>query len=131
MATEKNNKNIVVGGSIIPSSKDTPLDARTRVESLEDVESIQLPYVGMIFFVKSEGKHYVVQSLKPRTLNGINIPDALVDVYTELKADIDLDNLNPVKPSEEEEIKFDDEKEQEEMKNVSQKDYSNLWVILF
>ena len=91
--SSENNKNVIVGGSIIPSSKDTPLDARTRVDTLDDIPSIQLPYVGMIFFVKSEGKHYVVQSLKAKNLNGVNIPDALVDVYSELKADIDLEEF--------------------------------------
>ena len=91
MASE-NNKNIIVNGSILPSAKDTPLDARTRVDTLDDIGSIQLPYIGMIFFVKSEGKHYVVQSLKPKKLNGVNIPDALVDVYTELKVDVNLED---------------------------------------
>ena len=90
MASE-NNKNVIVNGSILPSTKDTPLDARTRVDTLDQIGNIQLPYIGMIFFVKSEGKHYVVQSLKPKKLNGINIPDALIDTYTELKADVNLE----------------------------------------
>jgi hypothetical protein len=89
---EKKDKNVIVGGSLIPSTKDTPLDARTRVDTIEDIANIQLPYVGMIFFVKSEGKHFVVKSLKPKNINGINIPDALVDVYSELELEIDLED---------------------------------------
>ena len=60
--SSENNKNIIVGGSLIPSTKDTPIDARTRVETLDDIQNIQLPYIGMIFFVKSEGQHYVASS---------------------------------------------------------------------
>ena len=48
-----NNKKVIVSGPLMPSTKDTPIDVRTRVESLEDIVNIQLPYVGMIFFVKS------------------------------------------------------------------------------
>ena len=87
----ENNKKVVISGPLMPSTKDTPIDVRTRVESLEDIPNIQLPYVGMIFFVKSEGKHYTVKSLKAKDLNGILVEDALIDQYEEFGTHIDLD----------------------------------------
>ena len=72
----ENNKKVVISGPLMPSTKDTPIDVRMRVESLEDIPNIQLPYVGMVFYVKSEGKHYTVKSLKAKDLNGILVEDA-------------------------------------------------------
>ena len=84
------NKRIIVGGSLTPSTKNTPIDARTRVSTLEDIPNIQLPYIGMIFFVMSEGKHFVVRTLKEKNINGIIVEDALVDQYSELEVSVDL-----------------------------------------
>ena len=87
----ENNKKVVVSGPLMPSTKDTPIDVRTRVQSLEDIPNIQLPFVGMIFFVISEGKHYTVKSLKSKDLNGVIVEDALIDQYEEFGTHIDLD----------------------------------------
>ena len=87
----ENDKKVIVSGPLMPSTKDTPIDVRTRVESLEDIANIQLPYVGMIFFVKSEGKHYTVKSLKSKDLNGVVVEDALIDQYEEFGTHIDID----------------------------------------
>ena len=87
----ENNKKVVVSGPLMPSTKDTPIDARTRVATLDDIVNIQVPYVGMIFFVISEGKHYTVKSLKAKDLNGILVEDALVDEYEEFGTHIDID----------------------------------------
>ena len=90
LCLQKIIKNVIVGGSLIPSSKDTPIDARTRIDTISDIPSINLPYVGMIFFVKSEGKHFVVKTLKAKNINGIMIENALVDQYSELETNVDL-----------------------------------------
>ena len=87
----ENNKKVVISGPLMPSTKDTPIDVRMRVESLEDIANIQLPYVGMVFYVKSEGKHYTVKSLKAKDLNGILVEDALIDQYEEFGTHIDID----------------------------------------
>ena len=87
----ENDKKVIVSGPLMPSTKDTPIDVRTRVESLEDIINIQLPYVGMIFFVKSEGKHYTVKSLKSKDLNGVVVENALIDQYEEFGTHIDID----------------------------------------
>ena len=86
-----NNKKVIVSGPLMPSTKDTPIDVRTRIESLEDIPSIQLPFVGMIFFVKSEGKHYTVRSLKSKDINGIEVKDAVIDQYEEFGTHVDID----------------------------------------
>ena len=87
----ENNKKVIVSGPLMPSTKDTPIDVRTRVQSLDDIPNIQLPFVGMIFFVISEGKHYTVKSLKPKDLNGVLVEDAIIDVYEEFGTHIDID----------------------------------------
>ena len=87
----ENNKKVVVSGPLMPSTKDTPIDARTRVATLDDIVNIQVPYVGMIFFVISEGKHYTVKSLKSKDINGIIVENALVDEYEEFGTHIDID----------------------------------------
>ena len=87
----ENDKKVIISGPLMPSTKDTPIDVRTRVESLEDIINIQLPYVGMIFFVKSEGKHYTVKSLKSKDLNGVVVENALIDQYEEFGTHIDID----------------------------------------
>lgn len=72
---------IATSGSFTPTVVDTPLDIRTRVASKEDIENIPLPYEGMLFYVKDEGVHYVVKSLKSKEVAGINIDNAIIDKY--------------------------------------------------
>lgn len=54
---------IVVSGSLVPSTADTPLDRRCRVETLLQVESIENPFTGMLFFCEETGLVYVVKTL--------------------------------------------------------------------
>jgi hypothetical protein len=86
-----NNKKVIVSGPLMPSTKDTPIDARTRVATLDDIVNIQVPYIGMIFFVMSEGKHYTVKSLKSKDVNGIIVENASIDEYEEFGTHIDID----------------------------------------
>ena len=82
MSEKKNN--VIIGGSLMPSIKDTPLDARSRIDTIADVGNIELPYVGMMFYVKDEKKFYVVNSLKSKTINGIVVEGMLIDEYAEI-----------------------------------------------
>lgn len=75
---------IVVGGSLIPSGKNQPLDIRARIATISEVESIEVPFVGLIFYVKDEKKFYVVKSLKAKKVAAITMPDMLVDEYEPL-----------------------------------------------
>ena len=80
------NKKVIISGSLVPSTKDTPIDSRARVATLADMTTIELPYVGMIVFVEEEGKHYVVKSLKAKEINDQLIENALVDQFETLAA---------------------------------------------
>ena len=52
---------IIVNGSLIPSVKNAPLDARTRINTIAEVELIQVPFVGMIFYVIDEKQFYILK----------------------------------------------------------------------
>ena len=82
MSDKKNN--VIIGGSLIPSMKDTPLDARSRIDTIADIENIELPYVGMLFYVVDIQKFYVVNSLKSKVINGIEVEGMLIQNYTEV-----------------------------------------------
>ena len=49
---------IISSGGFIPSSINTPLDLRTRVQSIEDIKNIESPFIGMIFYVIDEEEFY-------------------------------------------------------------------------
>ena len=78
------NKSVVLNGGVQPSSKDTPGDIRTRIQTIADVETIPVPFIGMIFYVIDENKYYKVLSLKGKQIAGITMPNMLVDAYEEL-----------------------------------------------
>ena len=75
---------IVVGGSLIPSGKNQPLDIRARIATISKVESIEIPFIGLIFYVEDEEKFYVVKSLKAKKVAAVTMPDMLVDEYEPL-----------------------------------------------
>lgn len=62
--------NIITSGALLPSTADTPLDARARIANLNAVESIDNPYTGMIFYCTGTGKHYKVKTLKSVSIGG-------------------------------------------------------------
>lgn len=68
-------------GNLIPSTTDTPLDARVRINSLLEVEQIENPYIGMTFFVIENKTYYIVKSLKSKELNGAAVDEATIDEY--------------------------------------------------
>ena len=67
------NKTIVTSGAIRPSDKNTPTDARCRVATKADMESIPLPAVGLLVYVEDEQKFYVVGGLKANTMGVANM----------------------------------------------------------
>ena len=85
MSTDFNTKTIAASGSFKPTISNTPLDIRTRIYSIDDIENIPLPYVGMIFtLVDTENNtltNYQVKSLKSKFINTIELPNALIDEY--------------------------------------------------
>lgn len=82
--------NIILAGSLVPGTTDTPLDARARVASLSAVASIDNPFVGMIFYCTATGKHYKVKSLKAKTIGSASVQNAAVNDYEALPDASDL-----------------------------------------
>ena len=76
------NKLIAASGPIKPTTKDSPLDGRTRVETYAEIESIPGPYVGMVKTEiadetnSGEMTDYKVTSLKA---NALGQPNSLID----------------------------------------------------
>ena len=83
---------ITSSGSFRPSTKDTPLDVRTRVRNYSEIQHIQNAYLGMEITVLEDEtnngkrtKYEVVNLLPSQT----GIPNALIDINT-LKRKIDI-----------------------------------------
>ena len=72
---------IEVAGSLIPGTVNTPLDHRSRVNTLSDVSNIENPFIGMKFFCIDTGKTYTVTSLKEKLIGSFTIQNAMVDHY--------------------------------------------------
>ena len=75
---------IVASDGFKISIKNTPMDIRTRIESLDEILSIPNPFIGMIFYVSGEDQFYVVKTLKPKSVGAMIITDALIDQYEPL-----------------------------------------------
>ena len=75
---------IVASDGFKVSIKNKPMDIRTRIESISEIESIPNPFIGMIFYVMGEEKFYVVKTLKAKTVGAMVITDALIDDYEPL-----------------------------------------------
>lgn len=84
MATNFDLNSVETSGGVKPKSKNTPGDIRTRINEISDIESIPCPFVGMIFYVVSQEKLYIVKSLKGEQNGPMVIEDALIDRYEEL-----------------------------------------------
>ena len=87
MATNFNENSIVSRGGFKPSSKDTPLDIRTRVETEQDIYEIPNPYIGMIVYVKDTGKRFEILTLK-EVDTGLTTKN-VVDTYKQFTVDLE------------------------------------------
>lgn len=76
--------NIKISNSVVPSNVDTPLDSRSRVLSESDILLIDNPFVGQLVYCISNGKFYVVTSLKEKTVGAVVVQNASVNTYIEL-----------------------------------------------
>ena len=83
MSTDFSKNVIIVGGGLRPSQANMPLDVRTRIESIDEVELIPVPFVGMIFYVINENKFYFVKSLKEKTVAGRPIQNMVINEFEE------------------------------------------------
>ena len=106
MATDFNKNASASKGGFKPSSPDTPLDIRTRVETEADIMSIPRPYIGMVVYVKDTGKRYEIISLKDTKVGMTTIKDGAVNEYRELASSNEIEEkINEIimTPSEENE----------------------------
>lgn len=67
--------------SLRPGIADTPLDARCRVNTLAEISTIELPYVGQIIYCIETDRYYKVTALKSRLIGALTVPDAAIDTY--------------------------------------------------
>lgn len=120
-------------------STDKPISLKTYIDRMKEKQED-------IYYISGDTVEGIdnspqVEGFKSRDIEVVYLTDMVDNFWTTVvtkyndkplksitKADIDLDNLNPVKKDEDDnnDIKFDDEKEAENLKNVSQQDYSNL-----
>ena len=84
MATDFTTDVILLNGSLKPTKRNTPLDSRTVIETIDEVSKIPLPYVGMIFYVKGENQLYKVISLKSKLVAGKPQEDYMVNKYEKI-----------------------------------------------
>lgn len=91
---------ITSSDGFIPSSKDTPLDKRTRVNSYEEIQNIKNPYVGMEILVLSDETNdnkktiYKVMNLKANE-NGIEGTAIDVDTLITVEEFLGIDSIIP------------------------------------
>lgn len=64
MSTDFNTNALTSSGGFKPSTKDTPIDIRSRVATESDILNIPNPYIGMLVYVLDSGKRFEVLSLK-------------------------------------------------------------------
>lgn len=72
---------IETSGALRPGTSNTPLDQRTRVNTLSEISSIELPYLGQIVFCLEDQKYYKITGLKSKIIGALTVPEAAVDTY--------------------------------------------------
>lgn len=75
------SNNILIAGSVVPTTADTPLDARTRIQKLADFAEIEMPFVGMEVYCLETSRKYRVLTLKNKNINGVAVANMQVDKY--------------------------------------------------
>lgn len=81
MATDFNVNALTSSGGFKPTTKDTPIDIRSRVATETDIQDIPNPYIGMLIYVLDTGKRFEVLSLKEVTSGMTKV--SKVDQYKE------------------------------------------------
>ena len=74
-------KNINVSGALIPTTINTPLDARSVVETIEDLENISYPNIGLQVYIKSENRYIRVTALGPKRIGPLIVTMAAIESW--------------------------------------------------
>lgn len=82
---------IAVAQSLIPTTAQAPLDARTVIAALTDVSSINNPFVGLEFYCTATAKKYRVLTLTSTTVGTRTV--YVVGTYEALPDASDLSTL--------------------------------------
>ena len=77
------SEKISVKKPVIPEQVNVPLDARTVCDSVDDFPNIELPYIGMIVFTKSDGKYWKITKLQEKQIGFISVADAQIAEFEE------------------------------------------------
>lgn len=77
---------IEVAKSLTVGQTNTPLDARTRIDALADMETIPNPFLGMIVYCIETAQHYKITALKPKQIGALTVPNAAVDTFAPFSA---------------------------------------------
>ena len=80
---------IETAGSLCPGTINTPLDQRSRVNSLADISAIELPFLGQIVFCVETGKYYKITKLKSKLIGAFTVENAAVDTYEAIPVTIE------------------------------------------
>lgn len=97
MSTDFSKNASTSKGGFKPSSTDTPLDVRTRVETEADIMNIPKPYIGMVVYVKDSGKRFEIISLKDIKAGMSTIKDGAVNEYREIVSTNEIeDKINEI-----------------------------------
>ena len=82
---------INVSGSLQTTAVNLPLDARSRIATLDDVATIVNPVLGGIFYCVATGRHYRITKLKAQTSGPFTVADKQVDTYEQLPSKSDVE----------------------------------------
>lgn len=69
---------IIVGGATQPSTIDTPNGKRDRVNTFDEIFSLENPAVGATVWVRDEEREYRILSLQPKNIGGFEVENAAV-----------------------------------------------------
>lgn len=66
------------------SNPNTPTREGQRISTESEVQNINAPFVGLIFYIEDQDNFYYVKSLKSRKVGNFEIKNALIDEYEPL-----------------------------------------------
>ena len=71
---------VLTSGGLIPTTRDTMLDARTRVKTFDDIANIENPAKYLVISVEDTGRKYEVKKLASKVIGGLNVENARIDI---------------------------------------------------
>lgn len=98
---------IEVGQPLQFTDPNTPTRVGEIVENVGDIYNIPSPRVGMIVYVESNKKNYIIKSLKSEIINGVLVENARVNTYEELDKEVFNAIANEVLRAKKEEFRID------------------------